>query len=145
MGLCKALVVDDSRAWRDELTEVLQDMGAEVIVASDRRSALSVLADESFDIAIIDVNLAGETYDFGGFAINRYIQDHSPGTQVILISAESLTAKEIVTIQPARFVEKPNILRQLNSLPANGGKEGANGPGDNNSKQNSPRTGAGSN
>jgi two-component system chemotaxis response regulator CheB len=111
-----ALVVDDVRAWREELAEVLQEMDFEVATASDRRSALAMLAREPFDLAIIDVNLAGESYDRGGLAVNRHIQEHSPGTQVILISAQTLTTAENTAIAPAIFVEKANILRRLCTL-----------------------------
>jgi DNA-binding NtrC family response regulator len=111
-----ALVVDDSRAWREELAEVLQEMNLEVATASDRRSALAMLAREQFDLAVIDINLAGETHDRSGLAINRDFQEHSPGTQVILISAQTLTATESAAIAPAIFVEKANILRHLSAL-----------------------------
>ena len=112
----KAIVVDDSDYWCEELEELLQDKGFDVVTASDRSTALSVLANESFDIAIIDVNLTDEVYNADGFLINRYIQDNLSDTPVILVSARPLTTQELVDIHPAMFVEKSNMWSQLNLL-----------------------------
>jgi DNA-binding response OmpR family regulator len=109
-------VVDDSDYWCEELEELLQDKGFDVVTASDRSTALSVLANESFDIAIIDVNLTDEVYNADGFLINRYIQDNLSDTPVILVSARPLTTQELVDIHPAMFVEKSNMWSQLNLL-----------------------------
>lgn len=52
----RALVVDDSRAMRALLTNILQSIGAEVVQASDGRDALEQLrnASELPDLALID-------------------------------------------------------------------------------------------
>ena len=112
----KALVVDDSQDWREELEEHLQEKGFEVVTASDHDTALSVLAGKSFDTAVIDVNLTDKTFNVDGLLINRYIQDNAPGTRVILISARSLDTRELAEISPATFIEKSDLWEQLNSL-----------------------------
>ena len=112
----KALVVDDSSAWREELKELLQDKGFEVVTAGDRQTALCALSNESFDIAIIDVNLTDEIHNVDGLLISRYIRDNSPNTRVILISARSLSTQELADTYPATFIEKSNMWSQLNLL-----------------------------
>ena len=113
----KALIVDDSKDWREELEEFLREKGFEVVTASDRRAALSALDAESFDTAILDVNLTDETLpNRDGLLINRYIQENAPGTRVILISAWPLNSKELADIRPARFIEKSYLWDQLNPM-----------------------------
>ncbi|MGD2177856.1 MAG: response regulator [Anaerolineae bacterium] len=112
----KALVVDDYSDWREELKEFLQDKGFEVITASDRDAALSVLRSESFDVAVVDVNLTDEARDVDGLIINQYIQENTPDVRVILISARSLDAQEFGNASPATFLMKANLWRELNSL-----------------------------
>jgi DNA-binding NtrC family response regulator len=112
----KALVVDDCRDWREELKELLQDKGFEVVTAGDLRTALSVLGNESFDTAIIDVNLTEGMPSEEGLLINSYIQDNAPNTEVILISVKSFTDRRLRDIHPARFIEKSNLWSKLNEL-----------------------------
>jgi DNA-binding response OmpR family regulator len=114
--LSKALVVDDSSGWREELKEMLQDKGFDVVTAGDRQAALSRLDSESFDIAIIDVNLTDEIHNVDGLLINRHIQNKASSTFVVLISARSLSTQELASICPAKFVEKSDIWDHLNLL-----------------------------
>jgi DNA-binding NtrC family response regulator len=112
----KALVVDDYSDWREELEDFLLDKGFEVVTAGDRDAALSVLCSESFDVAVVDVNLTDEAHNVDGLIINQYIQENLPNTRVILISARSLDAQELGSISPATFLGKANMWRELNSL-----------------------------
>ena len=116
MNRGKALVVDDCRDWREELKDLLHDKGFEVVTAGDLGTALSVLSNESFDTAIIDVNLTEGMPSEEGLLINSYIQDNSPNTEVILISVKSLTDWRLGDIHPARFIEKSNLWTELNEL-----------------------------
>ena len=111
-----ALVVDDSSTWRDELRGLLENKGFEVVAASDRRTALAALGNQSFDVAIIDVNLADAEHNVDGLLINRYIQDQAIETRVILISARSLSTQELADACPATFIDKSNLWRELNAL-----------------------------
>jgi two-component system OmpR family response regulator len=112
----RALVVDDSIDWREELEEFLQDKGFEVVTAGDRLSSLSALDTESFDVAIIDVNLADEIYNVDGLLITRYIRDKAINTRIVLISARPLSTQELADIYPAVFIEKSDIRSKLNLL-----------------------------
>jgi CheY-like chemotaxis protein len=109
----KALVVDDAEDWRSELQEFLQGKGFETVAVGDKLSAQELLDTEAFDVAIIDVNLADATFNVDGFLINRHIQNNGIDTQVVLISARSLSTFEIASIQPAVFIEKSKLWEQL--------------------------------
>ena len=54
----KVLLVDDEPSLRLTLTEFLKRAGYEVFAAADFQSAL-LLRDNSFDVAVIDINLPG--------------------------------------------------------------------------------------
>lgn len=53
------LVVDDDRAMRDMLADVLPTMGCTVVTAMDSASALDVMATNNFHISFLDQNLPG--------------------------------------------------------------------------------------
>jgi len=54
----KALVIDDSRAMRSILREILASLDVEVVEAADGRQAVDILAlDQDFDLALVDWNL----------------------------------------------------------------------------------------
>lgn len=106
----RALVVDDSDDWRAEIKEMLQDYGFAVVTAGDKQSALFELEKQTFNLAIIDVNLTDETPNADGLLISRYIQENAPATSVVVISAESYSPS---VLAPARFFEKSEIPYQL--------------------------------
>ncbi len=57
----RVLVIEDEYMISMFITEALQDIGCEVVATADRiEPALEKAKVESFDIAIVDVNLRGE-------------------------------------------------------------------------------------
>lgn len=58
---CRILVVEDEAAISMLLEDMLLDFGCEVVGPAARlASALEMVREEAFDLAILDVNLAGE-------------------------------------------------------------------------------------
>ena len=56
----RALVIEDSRAMRSILAEILGDLGFEVAPAVDAEEALEILEnDQDFKLALVDWNLPG--------------------------------------------------------------------------------------
>jgi two-component system chemotaxis response regulator CheY len=54
----RALIIEDSRAMRSILAEILQDVGFEVALAADAEEALVILEnDQDFELALVDWNL----------------------------------------------------------------------------------------
>jgi DNA-binding response OmpR family regulator len=57
----RVLVVEDEMMIAMMIEDMLADMGHEVVgVAPNLKAALVLAADEQFDLAILDINLAGE-------------------------------------------------------------------------------------
>ena len=54
----RALIIEDSRAMRSILAEILGDVGFEVALAADAEEALEILEkDRDFELALVDWNL----------------------------------------------------------------------------------------
>lgn len=59
---CRILVVEDTYFIADDIVAALRDAGALVVgPAPNRRVALSLLASERVDAAVLDINLHGES------------------------------------------------------------------------------------
>ena len=54
------LVVDDEVYIQEILKSTLEDAGYECVAVSDAESALTVLASQNFDIALLDIRMAGK-------------------------------------------------------------------------------------
>jgi CheY-like chemotaxis protein len=59
MARARILVVDDNAALRENLAEALELEGYQVAVAADGASALARLAEEAFQLVMIDLRMPG--------------------------------------------------------------------------------------
>ena len=83
----KILVVDDLPDWRKTLRGLLEDEGYEVEVAESRHEALSLLIDNSFVLAIIDIRLEeSDENNIEGINLASEINKTHPGTKIIIIT-----------------------------------------------------------
>ncbi len=88
MSKKKILAVDDDATALNALRQILTQKGYDVLTAPEAEAALAILAQESFDLAILDVGLPG----MSGFDLCRKIRGNA-ATQdlpVIFLTAKSL-------------------------------------------------------
>lgn len=88
MSKKRILAVDDDATALSALRQILTQKGYEVSTAPEGDAALAILAQESFDLAILDVGLPG----MSGFDLCRKIRANA-ATQdlpVIFLTAKSL-------------------------------------------------------
>ena len=88
MSKKRILAVDDDATALSALRQILTQKGYEVLTAPEGDAALAILAQESFDLAILDVGLPG----MSGFDLCRKIRANA-ATQdlpVIFLTAKSL-------------------------------------------------------
>jgi len=78
----RILIVDDTKAIRDTLSEMLSVMGFEVTVASSGNEGLRLFPRNSFDLVLTDLQMP----DLDGWTLALHIKDKSPNTQVVLIT-----------------------------------------------------------
>ena len=79
----RILVVDDNKALRDVMAEVLIEEGYLVTAVANANDAIEVLAQAPCDVAIVDLRLPG----IGGLELLKEIKRTYPDTQVIIITS----------------------------------------------------------
>lgn len=114
------LVADDQPHYREMLTELLEDEGYRVMVASDGEQALEVIEREPVDVALIDVMMPRKN----GFDVCQELQSR-PETKllpVVLITGLNAVSDRILGIKcgAGDFLSKPfsreELLARVRSL-----------------------------
>jgi DNA-binding NtrC family response regulator len=77
------LLVDDNRAFAENVAEILTDAGAEVVCASDATAALDAIGASQFDALVTDMKMPGVS----GCELLRRVRARDPGLPVVLVSA----------------------------------------------------------
>jgi len=106
-----ALYVEDSLLARRVVTEYLEDILEELVVASDGEAGLAAFCLREFDVVITDVKMPG----VDGFAMIEEIKKQKPQTKTIVISAfkgsEEISRMEALGVD--FFLQKPLELEEL--------------------------------
>ena len=99
------LVVDDDGAVRQLMSVLLQEAGHVVVQAADGPAALRALADEPFDVMMLDVSLPG----MSGLDVLGAVQGLAAPPRVVMITADdtSETLLKAVRGQADRYITKP--------------------------------------
>jgi DNA-binding NarL/FixJ family response regulator len=85
--LSRALIVEDSSAWQEILSEILADLGLAVDVASDLEEAIVALRATLHRMAVIDLSLqdnSGQNDD--GLRVLEAVRRHDPSCIPILLT-----------------------------------------------------------
>lgn len=106
----KVLVIDDD----DQVRHVLLDIFCEIYncrEASSAEEALMVLAQESFDLVLSDINMGG----MSGLELVPHVHSLSPDSVVLMISGQSNieTAIEAMHAGAFDYIMKPFDIRQV--------------------------------
>ncbi|THF66581.1 response regulator transcription factor [Pseudothauera nasutitermitis] len=106
----RILVVDDHQDIRDPLAAYLGRYGLQACTAGDAASARALLAQQHFDLAIVDVMLPGED----GLSLCRSMYEHMK-VPVILLSAMTEPVDRIAGLEVGAddYVTKPFDPREL--------------------------------
>lgn len=110
IGRTRILVVDDHQDIRGPLAAYLGRYGLEVSTAADADDVRALLAQQRFDLIVLDVMLPGED----GLSLCRYIYEHLK-IPVILLSAMADPADRIAGLELGAddYVTKPFDPREL--------------------------------
>ncbi len=110
VGQSRILVVDDDADLRWMVNKYLSKHEYSVTLAEDGEKMREVLQHESFDLAILDINLPGED----GLSLARYLRsNHNIG--IIMLSAAAEVFDRIVGLEMGAddYVTKPFEPREL--------------------------------
>ena len=111
----KILVVEDDLDIQELLKNFLQEVGYEIILASDGVEALSVFSTAQFDLVLLDVMLP----KIDGFAVCEFIRKQSQ-VPIIMLTALSGEEEQIrgLDLQVDDYITKPFKLGVLMSTSA---------------------------
>ena len=109
--MSRILVIDDERAIRNTLKEVLEYEKHEVDLAEDGPTGLGLIAENSYDIVLCDIKMA----KMDGLEVLTKIEETIPNTPVVMISGHGNidTAVEAIKKGAYDFLEKPLDLNRL--------------------------------
>ncbi len=107
----KVLIVDDERAIRNSLGEILGDEGYEVETAEDGAVALQKVEKEKFDVIFCDIKMPG----MDGIEVLGKLTEMGIDAAVVMISghADIDTAVECIKRGAFDFVQKPLDLNRI--------------------------------
>jgi DNA-binding response OmpR family regulator len=105
------LVVDDEGGLAPITAVGLRLEGFEVELTSNADAALASLAQEDFDVAVIDLMLPG----INGIQLARMIHERHPRTRIVLTSAYHLSERQLLRVDcgAVGFVPKPFDVEEL--------------------------------
>lgn len=111
MRIMKILIIDDERAIRNSLGEILSDEGYEVEKAEDGASGLDLVAKDKFDVIFCDIKMPGMD---GIEVLDKIIAD-GVDSAVIMISGHGDidTAVECIKKGAFDFIQKPLDLNRI--------------------------------
>lgn len=126
--MARILIVDDDAAFRDSLTETLQDLGHAVLQAASTSAGLNRLRTEPVDLAIVDLRMPGDD----GLVFLRKAAELSAVPCIMLtayasggntIEAMRLGAFDHLTKPVARAALMETLERALSSVMAAGDED----------------------
>ncbi len=109
-----AMVVEDDPGLRLLFGKALERGDFNVLLASNSRDALTLLADNTPDIAFIDVNMPGGL----GTDVLRYIKStpHLSHTKTVIVTANTQAASHVDDLGADLFLLKPVSIVDMLTL-----------------------------
>lgn len=107
----RVLVVDDEPAIRRALMPPLTALGFEVAEASRGERALQMIAAESFDAVLLDINMPG----WSGMETLRRIRQTAPRLPVLMLTVRDGEEEKVQALEMGAddYVTKPFSVREL--------------------------------
>lgn len=97
--MATVLIVDDERSIRLSFQALLRAAGHTVAVAEDSGEALSLIDDQEFDVAVLDVVLPRSS----GVELARWIHERAPRTHVVLITGRPTLDSAAAAVRAGAF------------------------------------------
>ncbi len=102
----RVLVVEDNAALAENVAEMLRDEGAEVLLAYDTEDAEQQALEHGFDLAIVDIRLAGNA---SGLDLVPRLRRHSVHGEIVLMTGNATLDSAIQAIRRGvyAYIPKP--------------------------------------
>lgn len=117
MEKAKILIVEDEKNMREVLKILLEGEGYKVVTAHDGIDGLGWIQKDIFDLVITDIKMPG----MDGFGILKKLQEVSPETFVIMITAFGTTesAVEAMKLGAYDYIHKPFRIDEIRLIVKN--------------------------
>ena len=112
----RILIADDEKNILDTLSDFMEGIGYDVDLAENVDSALALMQTNDYDILLTDKNMPDtEDNKEGGLSLLKYAKEHSPLTEVIMITGYATveSAVEAMKLGAFDYVMKPIPLFEL--------------------------------
>ncbi len=111
------LLVDDHDATRETLTELIRDLGHDVLAAANQAQAVKLVEERRFDLVLTDLKLP----DGSGLEVMRRLRQVNPDTPVVMITGHATidNAVEATRMGAYEYLTKPVDLNRLRIVIAN--------------------------
>ena len=105
------LVVDDEKAARKSLADILRLEGYEVMSVEDGASALTFLNDQEVDLMLLDIRMPG----MDGIEIMQQASEISPETQIVMLTAHGSMESAIEALRYGAhdYLIKPSSPQEI--------------------------------
>ncbi len=105
------LVVDDEKAARKSLADILRLEGYEVTAVEDGQSALDTLSDQAFDLMLLDIRMPG----MDGIEVMQKAVEISPDMQIIMLTAHGSMESAIEALRYGAhdYLIKPSSPQEI--------------------------------
>lgn len=111
--MARILIVEDERAIRKVLRDILLNENKSYLIdeAENGHQAIDMAGDNFYDLLLCDIKMPGKD----GVEVLRYYREHSPDTQVVMISGhgDMDTAIECIKSGAFDYLSKPPDLNRL--------------------------------
>ena len=110
----KVLLVDDEVSFATSMQRLLSRRGFNVKVAYDGPTALRLIAEEQFDVVVLDIKMPG----MDGIQVLREMRLFSPDIPVILLTGHYFSNEEEATLKQGAYAYllKPYPILDLVNL-----------------------------
>ena len=107
----KVLLVDDEEEFIDLMSQRLETRGLKVVTVSSGEEAIATVADQSFDVAVVDLAMPG----IDGIETLKQIKGARPDVEVIMLTGQATVKSGIEAMKygATDFLEKPVDLNVL--------------------------------
>ena len=107
----RILIVDDEKDFLDIIAERIRARGMDVSTATSAEDAIHMVAEESFDVVIMDFMMPA----LDGFKAIKLMKATRPEVQIILLTGNVPDEKRIeaIAIGALDVIEKPPDLKDL--------------------------------
>ena len=119
----KLLAVDDEPISLKAVSSALKKGGYEVDEAQDAREALKLISENEYHVVVTDKNMPGHHGESeGGMEIIKYVRDHSPATEVIMLTGHASVESAIEAMKLGAFdyltkpISKEDLLLKIERI-----------------------------